>query len=166
MSLPDLRALLATLSDAGVEFVVIGGIAVGLHGAIRTTEDLDIVPDPAPENLDRLCAALEADGAMLLLAPSRRFGAREAWRLRRGSNLSLTLRHGDVDIVRDLTGVPDYASLLAEAERFDLEGLTVTVASPGQLIQMKLARGSAQDAADVEALRALDGERNAPGEAS
>jgi len=58
MSLPDLRALLATFSDAGVEHVVIGGIALGLHGGIRTTEDLDIVPNPEPANLERLFGVL------------------------------------------------------------------------------------------------------------
>jgi c-di-GMP-binding flagellar brake protein YcgR len=61
MSLPDLRALLAAFSEGGVDFVVIGGIALALHGSIRTTEDLDIVPDPDPANLDRLCRLLEAE---------------------------------------------------------------------------------------------------------
>jgi hypothetical protein len=75
MSLPDLRALFGALSEGGVEFVVIGGIALGLHGSIRTTEDLDIVPNPDPANLDRLCRVMEAEEAVLLLNPARRFGA-------------------------------------------------------------------------------------------
>jgi hypothetical protein len=156
MSLPDLRALLAALTDGGVDFVVIGGIALGLHGSIRTTEDLDIVPDPDRANLDRLCRVLEAEEATLLLNPSRRFGAREAWMLQRGRNVSLTTRHGDVDVVRTLPGVPDYATLVQDAERFDLDGLTVATASPSMLMQMKRARGSAQDEADIEALRLLE----------
>ncbi len=44
-----------TLPQADVEFVVIGGIALVLHGGLRTTEDLDIVPHPDPANLD--CSA-------------------------------------------------------------------------------------------------------------
>jgi predicted nucleotidyltransferase len=152
----DVRALLAALSEGGVEFVVIGGIALALHGSVRTTEDLDIVPDPDPANLDRLCRLLEAEQATLLLNPARRFGAREAWMLRRGRNVSLTTEHGDIDLVRRLPGVPDYESLRQDAERFDVDGLTITVASPGQLIAMKHARGSAQDGADIETLRLLE----------
>jgi hypothetical protein len=50
--------LLVALTDASVEFVVIGGVAVGVHGFVRATKDLDIVPDPAPENLTRLANLL------------------------------------------------------------------------------------------------------------
>jgi hypothetical protein len=157
MSLPDLRALLALLAGADVEFVVVGGIALGLHGYIRTTADLDIVPGPDPANLDRLCALLQAEEARLLLAPSRRFGGREAWMLRRGRNVSLTTRLGDIDVIRTLPGVPDYATLFADADRFVIEGMTVIVASPGKLIEMKQARNSDQDRADVAALRRLGG---------
>jgi hypothetical protein len=155
MTLPDLRGLLAALAAANVEFVVIGGVALGLHGFIRATEDLDIVPDPDPANLDRLCAVLEAHAATLLLNPSRRFGSRKAWMLRRGRNVSVTTAHGDLDIVRALSGVPDYAVLAADAERYEIEGMTIAVASPDRLTEMKRARDSAQDRADVEALRAL-----------
>ena len=52
--------LLLALGDADVRFVVIGGIAVGVHGYVRATEDLDIVPDPEAENLTRLSSLLRA----------------------------------------------------------------------------------------------------------
>ena len=54
----DLRALLEALYGHGIDFVVIGGVAVGAHGFIRGTEDLDIVPDPDADNLKRLAEAL------------------------------------------------------------------------------------------------------------
>ena len=54
----DLRSLLEALLDHDVRFVVIGGVAVGAHGFVRGTEDLDLVPDPDPENLKRLTTAL------------------------------------------------------------------------------------------------------------
>jgi hypothetical protein len=151
----DLRRLFAALIEAKVDFVVIGGIALGLHGFVRATQDLDIVPDPDPANLDRLCRVLEAEHATLLLNPSRRFGSREAWMVRRGRNVSISTPHGDLDVVRTLPGVPEYATLLADAERYDVDGLTITVASHDRLTEMKQARGSAQDAADIEALQVL-----------
>ena len=46
--------LLGALEQASVHFVVIGGFAVSAHGHLRATKDLDIVPDPDPENLERL----------------------------------------------------------------------------------------------------------------
>jgi predicted nucleotidyltransferase len=56
----DLRRLLESLRDHDVRFIVIGGVAVGAHGYVRATEDLDVVPDPDPANLDRLVDALGA----------------------------------------------------------------------------------------------------------
>ncbi len=50
--------LLLALVGAGVRFVIIGGIAVGVHGYVRATKDLDIVPDPDPGNLARLAHLL------------------------------------------------------------------------------------------------------------
>lgn len=58
MSEFDLQALVEALHERGVEFVVIGGVAVGAHGYLRSTEDLDVVPAPDPDNLERLTGAL------------------------------------------------------------------------------------------------------------
>ena len=48
------------------------------------------------------------------------------------------------------------SALVTAADRFEVDGMTIVVASPAQLTAMKQARGSAQDRADVEALRSLD----------
>jgi len=48
-----LREILSALADAGVEFVVAGGVAVVLHGVERLTLDLDLAIEMTPENLDR-----------------------------------------------------------------------------------------------------------------
>ena len=50
--------LLKVLRDQGVEFVVIGGFAVILHGVERATKDVDVVPEQSRENLARLWDAL------------------------------------------------------------------------------------------------------------
>lgn len=51
------------LDDAGVDYVLIGGLAVGAHGFPRATKDLDIVPAPDAANLDRLATLLRRVGA-------------------------------------------------------------------------------------------------------
>jgi predicted nucleotidyltransferase len=52
----DVGELLRQLSEAGVEFIVLGGARAVLHGALITTEDLDIVHRRKPENVARLKA--------------------------------------------------------------------------------------------------------------
>lgn len=54
----DIRGSLAELNREGVEFLVIGGVAVGFHGYVRATKDVDIVPAPDPQNLERLARVL------------------------------------------------------------------------------------------------------------
>jgi len=39
----DFRRLLRALAGAGVEFIIVGGVAAAAHGAVRTTLDLDVV---------------------------------------------------------------------------------------------------------------------------
>src|ERR1700729_766273 len=63
MSLPpDLVEMLSVFADAGVRYLVIGGHAVSLHARPRTTKDLDLWLDAAPENIGRACAALRRFG--------------------------------------------------------------------------------------------------------
>ncbi len=57
----DVRAddlLLSAHGRSGVNYIIIGGFAVGVHGFARASKDLDIVPEPAPENLERLARSL------------------------------------------------------------------------------------------------------------
>lgn len=56
----DIQGILAELDRAGVEFLVIGGVAVGFHGYVRATKDVDVVPAPDSENLERLAGVLRA----------------------------------------------------------------------------------------------------------
>jgi hypothetical protein len=53
-----LRALLERLREAEVDFVLVGGLAVNAWGYLRATRDIDLVPNPSPENLARLDALL------------------------------------------------------------------------------------------------------------
>jgi hypothetical protein len=65
----DSAALLRTLVEAGVEFIIVGGAAATAHGSARLTLDLDIVYRRAPENIDRLTAALAPHRPYLRGAP-------------------------------------------------------------------------------------------------
>lgn len=63
----DLTALCRSLNAAGALYVVIGGFAVILNGAVRTTKDIDLLVEPGPDNVARLRSALSSlpDNAVL-----------------------------------------------------------------------------------------------------
>lgn len=153
MSVLDLRALLEKLNEYDVEFVVIGGVAVGAHGYVRATEDLDIVPRPSSENADRLAQASAALEATLPLADHRAFqAAGEVTALKRRRNMTLATRHGVLDIVQQAHGVPSFAQLDERAVDSELLGVPVRICSLAHLRSMKEARASTQDRADLEHL--------------
>lgn len=149
----DLRALLEALSGDRVAFVLIGGVAVAAHGYVRATEDVDLVPDPDRDNVLRLGNALVRLDATLPLDGGRRFEpARHLSQLRQGRSMTLDTRHGSLDVVQRLAGVPGYGELAADATEAELLGVPVRVCSLAHLRSMKSARGGTQDLADLEAL--------------
>jgi hypothetical protein len=149
----DLRALLAYLNEHGVDFVVIGGVAVGAHGYVRGTEDLDLVPDPDPSNLERLVEALGKLGATLPTVGDRLFEpGKDARIVRQGGNVTADTKFGGLDVVQRAIGVPGYSELAGAAVESDLLGVPVRVCSLTQLRAMKKAQGRAQDIADLENL--------------
>jgi predicted nucleotidyltransferase len=77
---PALRLLdiLQVLGRHGVDFILVGGVAAVLEGAPVATFDLDIVPDPTPENRGRLLEALRELNARYLDPAGRHFVPDEA----------------------------------------------------------------------------------------
>ncbi|MGB7413939.1 MAG: nucleotidyl transferase AbiEii/AbiGii toxin family protein [Thermosynechococcaceae cyanobacterium] len=56
----DFPRLLNLLAEYKVEFIIIGGVAAVVHGSSRLTQDLDIVYQRTPQNLEHLAAALKS----------------------------------------------------------------------------------------------------------
>jgi hypothetical protein len=149
----DLRSLLEALNTHGVEFVVIGGVAVGAHGFIRGTEDLDIVPDPAPDNLRRLTEALGKLESTLPTVGERRFSPdSDSGVIRRGGNVTAMTMFGGLDVVQRAQGVPAYSQLAEDAVASELLGIPVRVCSLTRLREMKQAQNRTQDRLDLENL--------------
>ena len=120
------------------------------HGFVRATEDVDIVPAPDRDNLDRLVNRLLREDARLTLAPDRALGVAERRALDQGRNLSVSTRLGDLDIVQRLPGVPAFAELAARSILIAPFGIPIQVASRPDLIAMKRAGGRTIDLADLE----------------
>lgn len=136
--------------------MLIGAVALAAHGPVRATEDVDLVPDPAAENLRRLGNLLVRLDARLASEPKRRFGSGEREALQRGRSLTLDSSLGAIDVVQGVRGVPSFEQLAAEAIELELLGVAVKVCSRRHLREMKLARGTHRDRGDVEDLDATD----------
>jgi hypothetical protein len=149
----DLRALLELLREEGVDFVVIGGVAVAAHGFVRGTEDLDLVPDPDPANLQRLALALDRLDSTLPTVKGRRFDpVGDLGAIRRGGSVTADTKFGGLDVVQLAQGVPSYSQLVEDAVDSELLGIPVKVCSLARLRQMKERQGRALDKADLENL--------------
>lgn len=151
----DLRELLATLDRHHVDYTIIGGVAVQVHGHRRTTKDLDVIPAPDHENLEHLHAALtELDGRPRDIPggpiPTTQQLANAA------IVAPLTTRHGELHILRDVPGAPAYAALRERALVIDFGGVTLAIAGLDDLIAMKRASGRPADLRDIAVLTAID----------
>ena len=145
--------ILVVLVDGGVDFVVVGGIAVQAHGYLRGTHDLDIVVRANTLNLSRfsealaeLEAGLRTPGTLKLTDPHD---------LGRAALIPIVTRFGPLDVLslQHIAGPPSsYDALRDAALEIDLRGRQVAVAGLSDLIRMKRAAGRDQDLADIEAL--------------
>ena len=147
--------LLTRLADAGLDFVVIGAIAVVAHGHIRTTRDLDITYATDTANLDALGAALvDIDARLRGVAEVVPF-IPDGRTLRRVELLTLETSEGSLDLLSHPPGAPPYPELRANAETIELEDRQILVAALEDLLSMKRAAGRPRDLEDIEALEAL-----------
>lgn len=148
--------LLRSLHEHQVEHVVFGAVALGFYGHVRATADLDVIVRPTEANLRRVHDWLVSIDAHLKLAPQRRFGPRERWRMFKGANATVLTELGQVDVVQEIPGAPAWEALLAQSERYEVEDMTIAVMNRRTLIEMKRSRASLQDLADIEAIEQLD----------
>jgi predicted nucleotidyltransferase len=156
----DPRQILITLVDNGVDFVVVGGIAVQAHGHGRGTKDLDVIPRPDLLNTSRLGEALAALGASLLRV-DRPVDVTDPHLLERAPLVPLVTQHGRLDLLNvTLTrGAPhSYDELRDRAVETSIDGRTVLVAGLDDLIRMKRAAGRDVDLDDIGALTRSDEE--------
>jgi len=152
--------LLLSLREARIGFVVIGGIAVGVHGYVRATKDLDIVADPEPENLTRLSSLLhELDaqhvGVGDFAAEEFPYDPTDPEQLGQGANFRLETRLGPLDIMQWVAGIdedPAYPALARDAITVDFRGGPLLVCGLEHLLAMKQAAGREQDLQDLREL--------------
>lgn len=151
----DPLAVLGALIGAGVDFVVIGGVAARIHGSPTLTRDLDVCHARNRPNLERLAGVLVGLHARLRGVDDEVPFLLDPVTLQAGGSFTFTTDRGDVNILAVPAGVDGYEQLAASAEIVDLGDLRVKVAALDDLIAMKRAAGRPKDRVEVEILAAL-----------
>lgn len=148
MDYDRLIVLLRALAQHGVEYVLVGGIALNVHGIVRATEDVDLFVRPDPDNVEKVRAALRAvwpdpDIEQITAAdlagpyPTIRYGPPgEEFVIDLMSRLGTAFRFEDL-----------------RAEDVVLDGVHVRVASPETLYRMKKDTVRPIDRADAAVLK-------------
>jgi len=155
----DFPALITLLTEGGVEFIIIGGVAATIHGSAHITVDLDLLYRRTPENIENLAAALAPIRPYLRGAPEGLPFRLDAATMHRGLNFTLQTTLGDLDLLGEVAGGGTYDRVLPEAETALLDGRQFRCVSLRRLIAMKRAAGRPKDLNVIAELEALLEER-------
>jgi predicted nucleotidyltransferase len=153
----DIQAILRELVEGKVEFLLIGGVAVGYHGHVPATKDVDVVPAPDRENLERLAAVLGRLGAKV--EGTEEFDKGELpdpldpATLELGGNWILVTRLGRVDVMQRIGDWPLWEELSPAAIGDSIGGLPIKIVSYEDLVRLKELAGRPEDLADLQRLR-------------
>ena len=145
MSLPkDWRAFIESLNSNGVEYLIVGAVALAHHGLPRYTGDLDVLVRNTPENAQRLERLLQDFGFGGL-------GLKQADFVNSYQVIQLGLPPNRIDLLTSMTGVSFDEAWAGKVEA-ELGGMKVNILGRQALIRNKKATRRAQDLADLEAL--------------
>ena len=155
----DPGGMVGVLADAGVEFVVIGGLAAQAHGSARLTQDADFIYRRTRENINRLVNALAPHHPYLRGAPPGLPFHFDASTVERGLNFTLTSTLGDIDLLGEMVGGGSYEDVLPHTQELSIFGRSVRVLDLPALIRAKRAAGRPKDLEVLAELEALLVER-------
>lgn len=149
----DPIAMIRVLNAHGVRYVVIGGIAAGVQGAVWATADLDICYARTRRDLERLAAALRDLGARPVGLEDGVTVRLDGRSLQKGDIWTLDTRFGRLDLLGAPAPGIDFDYLGRSARRIESDE-TYLVASFDDLITMKREAGRAKDRAHIDLLEA------------
>jgi predicted nucleotidyltransferase len=155
----DFQTIFKELNRIGVDYIVVGGLAVNFHGVPRMTYDIDLMVLLEPENILKLASKLTTWGYKPKVPIDPKDLAdetkRNSWIHDKGMKAlnfySEALPIGEIHIVID-SPIP-YKELKSRAIKIELREEKIPTVSIHDLIELKLRAGRKQDLADVEHLR-------------
>lgn len=151
----DLYAILRALIKTEAKFVVVGGVAMQLHGSAYLTNDVDFVYERTSENGNRIVAALRGFGPRPRGFPPDLSFIFDVQTLIVTEILTLETTAGPIDLLAMLKGVGNYKAVEETSQLFPFEGSSIRALSIDGLIAAKEAAGRPKDKAGVIELRAL-----------
>jgi len=146
-------AILRTLSGAGVDFIVVGGVAATLYGSPGQTFDVDMVHSQEPENISRLLGALQNLDAIYRIQPERRLRP-SASHPASPEHQNFLTRYGPMDLLGTIGRGLSYSDLLSDSVIMKAaEDLTVRVIDLETLIAIKEELATEKDRAMLPILQ-------------
>jgi hypothetical protein len=150
--------LLRVLAAAGVEFIVVGGVAAAAHGSPRSTQDVDVVYARSRQNLRKLIEALAGHQPYLRGAPPGLPFRFDIETLRAGLNFTLITDLGWLDLLGEIVG-GRYEDLLPHSIAVTAFGIDCRVLDLETLIRTTRLAGRPKD---LEAIAELESLRDRP----
>lgn len=136
---------------------MIGGVAVGYHGHVRATKDIDVVPAPDAANLKRLASVLKQLDAEVEGAQEFESGELpdplDPDALALGGNWVLMTRLGRLDVMQWLGDDPLWKTLSPAAIQDQIGDIPVKFVSYEDLVALKERAARPEDLTDLERLR-------------
>lgn len=148
---PSFEKLLGHLAAHKIEFLLVGGLAVALHGYVRLTEDVAILIDTDPANISRFIEAMAKYGE----GHGGTFLAEDFDETPGALRLIEETEQSQLDIFTVMGGLT-YQDFVADAERYELGDHTIRYASRAMLIRFKSSSVREKDQIDVFALKRLE----------
>jgi hypothetical protein len=145
--------VVAALNAAEVEYVIVGGLAVGAHGVVRATRDVDIVAAPDGGNMNRLAECLRRLGGEHPIE-----GPLTGDTLGRPASFKVQTMHGEVQVLNRMEGIPSFAELRRDQIHVEIASDAIApVCSLAHLLAMKRAADRPRDRVDLAELAELHG---------
>jgi hypothetical protein len=142
---PDWRTFIESLNSHGVEYVVVGAVALAQHGFPRYTGDIDVLVRNSPENAQHIEQALTAFGMGSLGLKAADFTGTD-------SVIQFGVPPVRIDILTACTGVP-FAQAWSGRVTVEVDGISMNVIGREDLILNKRLTGRPQDLVDIELLQ-------------
>lgn len=145
--------IVAALNQARARYVIVGGLAVGAHGVVRATRDMDIVCSPDTDNMACVARCLATLGGRHPIT-----GTLDGASLARPVSFKVQTRHGEVQVLNRMPGIPPFDEL--DADRLTVQisaDALAPICSLAHLRDMKRAAGRPRDQTDLAELDELHG---------
>jgi hypothetical protein len=138
----DLKEFLLLLNAKKVDYLLVGGYAVGFHGYPRYTGDLDIWYEPTEENAKNLLLVLKEFGFGSLNITMEDM-------LKKGEVIQLGYPPYRIDLINECDGI-EFAACYKRKIDFEYENIQIKLLSLDDLITNKKAAGRTKDKLDIE----------------